>query len=108
MSRHNNIPTIKRPGIPEKVDLANFLIRHHYYSLDTPDEFPWEFPEFEQYKNPDFVFDYNGTPVIYAFWTAGYKEGFRFDFRTHSFVIGKSKENPKQGTIIQHGIYRGV
>ena len=86
---------MKRPWIPEKVDLANFLIRHHYYSLDTPKEFPWEFPEFEQYKNPDFVFDYNGTPVIYAFWTAGYKERFRFDFSLSA--------NP--GTKFQHDIY---
>ena len=58
-------------------DLANFLLHHHYWSGDTSEEFPWEFPEFEQYKNDDFVFDYNGTPVIYAFWTAGHKENFQ-------------------------------
>ena len=49
-------------------------------SGDTREEYPWEFPEFEQYKNPDFVFDYNGTPVIYAFWTAGHKENFQNHF----------------------------
>ena len=59
-------------------------------SGDTREEYPWEFPEFEQYKNPDFVFDYNGTPVIYAFWTAGHKENFQNNF----FITDRRVLNP--------------